>query len=506
MKSQTPSLQAFHVKRRLIVFLFLASLIWIEGCVVSQNPITGRRRAYGWSWAQEQQVGREADQQIIAQYGIYDDPELNAYVNRVAERVLAQSHVRRPEAPAEFRETPFTFRVLDSPVVNAFALPGGFVYVTRGLLSHLNNEAQLAVVLGHEIGHVEARHASQRVFEQQIGQIGLLGGAILGQEVLGLPAQDLLNIAGTATQLLFLKYGRDDERESDRLGVEYAALAGYEADEAAAFFRSLQRLGAQEGEGIPSFLSTHPDPGEREQTIHELAREWEARAQMNIVEQDDLYAALDGIVVGENPRQGYVDAGVFYHPDLRFQFPVPPGYQVINQAQQVALLEPNQRAILLFSLSDKQTAQAAAAEMAGQQGIQVIESGPARSGRLPAHYVLADAQTDQGQVVRLLSYYAEHGGTVYNFLAYAPREIFDTYRNAFLTTMQGFAPLTDPARLNVQPTRLAITPAPRSAPFQTFSRASDLPPGLDVQKLAILNQVDADTPIPQGTPLKLTRR
>ncbi|PSQ90086.1 MAG: peptidase M48, partial [Bacteroidetes bacterium QS_4_64_154] len=146
------------------------------GCVsTGLNPVSGNTRAYGYSWAEEVKLGKKADKQIQNQYGVYEDEELQQYVDEVAQEVLAESHIRRPETPQKFRETEFHFRVLDSPVINAFALPGGYVYVTRGLLAHLNNEAQLAVVLGHEIGHVEARHASQQAGRQKLTQ-GLLIG------------------------------------------------------------------------------------------------------------------------------------------------------------------------------------------------------------------------------------------------------------------------------------------------------------------------------------------
>src|SRR5690606_24269632 len=142
-----------------------------------------------------------------------------------------------------------------------FALPGGYIYVTRGLMAHVQNEAQLAVILGHEVGHVAARHASKRAFQQQLGTIGLIGGAI-GGELLGLPGGQILEAGSTITQLMFLSYGRDDERESDLLGVEYAALNHYEAAEGAHFFETLKRISESAGQEIPSFLSSHPDPGE----------------------------------------------------------------------------------------------------------------------------------------------------------------------------------------------------------------------------------------------------
>src|SRR5690606_2946715 len=149
---------------------------------------------------------------------------------------------------------------------------------------------------------------------------------------------------------------------------EYAAMAGYRAGEASAFFQTLKRLGEQQGEGIPSFLSTHPDPGEREETIRRLAQAWEERADMRITNQDALYNALEGMVVGENPRQGFTRNGVFFHPDLRFQFPVPSGYQVINQPQQVVMLEPNQQAVMIFTIAQQNSAQAAASAFASQEG------------------------------------------------------------------------------------------------------------------------------------------
>src|SRR5688500_3977858 len=176
----------------------------LVACVTERSPVTGKRRAYGFSWAQELQMGREADKQIIQEFGLYDDPELQAYVQRVGQGVLAKSDLRDADAPEQYRNSPFTFRVLDSPVVNAFALPGGYVYVTRGLMTHLDNEAQLAVVLGHEIGHVAARHSARQAAKAQLGQLGLMAGAILGSTVLENPqvAEQIVGLGGQAMQLL----------------------------------------------------------------------------------------------------------------------------------------------------------------------------------------------------------------------------------------------------------------------------------------------------------------
>ncbi|HEX8386926.1 MAG TPA: M48 family metalloprotease, partial [Rubricoccaceae bacterium] len=202
------------------------------------NYVTGESQRGAYTWAQERQIGAEADQQIVAQFGVYDDAELSAYVNGIAQSTLQTSAYSAPTTPAEIRNSPFTFRVLDSPVVNAFALPGGYVYLTRGLLAFLENEAQLSVVLGHEIGHVLARHSSAQAQRAQLGQLGVVGAAILGGVIgNGRIAEGIAQYGGAGAQLLLLRYGRDAEREADQAGVAYAEFAGYDAAQASRFFR-----------------------------------------------------------------------------------------------------------------------------------------------------------------------------------------------------------------------------------------------------------------------------
>ncbi len=336
--------------RSVTTLLLLIMAIGVSACVVQRNPVTGKKRAYGYSWQQELQIGKEADPQVVAQYGLYDDPDMTAYVNRIGQTVVAESHLRRPDTPQEFRDAPITFRVLDSPVVNAFALPGGYIYVTRGLMAHVQNEAQLAVVLGHEVGHVAARHGSKQAFQQQLGQLGLFGAAI-GGELLGLPGGEILNSGSTIAGLLFLRYSRDDERESDNLGVEYASMSRYRSEEGSKFFTTLKRLGEASGQSIPSFYSSHPDPGEREQTIIQLANKWEETLPMDILGVDEHLAIIDGIVLGEDPRQGFTEGNVFYHPELRFMFPVPRDWNVINQPSQVAIVNKDQSAVMIMTLA-----------------------------------------------------------------------------------------------------------------------------------------------------------
>jgi len=485
------------------VIVLLIATLFASGCTIGVNPVSGNRRAYGYSWEEELRLGRQADQQIVQQYGLYDNEEMQAYVDRLGRDILEESHMRRAGTPEQFRNTEFTFRVLDSPIVNAFALPGGYVYITRGLLAHVNNEAQLAVVLGHEIAHVAARHASQQAAKQQLAQLGLLAGAI-GGELAGLPGGDILQLGGQATQLLFLKYSRDNERESDRLGVEYAAMNGYAVNEASRFFESLERIQGQSGQSLPTWQSSHPDPGAREQTMLELAEEWRAQLQQPLdkINQATYYDEVEGLVLGENPRQGFTRDGRFYHPDLRFQFPVPSEWQVNNQPRQVVMAAPNQNALMVFTIAQEDSPEAAAQELAGQQGLTVLEQGDERVSGLSARRVLAEGQTQQGQTIRLLAYFIAYDGNVYQFQGLTLASAYDTYRPTFQRTMRGFASLNDPDILNVQPTRMVIRPTDQSATFESFVPAN-LPESFTITELAILNQLAVDEPVPAGRPLKL---
>ena len=478
--------------------------VGVSACVVQRNPVTGNKRAYGYSWQQELQIGKEADPQIIAQYGLYDDPELAAYVDRIGQQVVAESHLRRPDTPQEFKEAQITFRVLDSPIVNAFALPGGYVYVTRGLLAHVQNEAQLAVVLGHEVGHVAARHGSKQAFQQQLGQLGLIGTAI-GGELLGLPGGEILNTGSTVAGLLFLRYSRDDERESDRLGVEYTGMAHYQSAEGSKFFTTLKRLSDASGGSIPSFYSTHPDPGEREQTILKLAADWDKTLDMTIVGQDEHLDKIDGIVLGDDPRQGYVDGNVFYHPELRFMFPVPRDWQLINQPTQVAMVNKDQSAVMVMTIAQgSSSARDAATKFAQQEGLTVVDQGQSSGGYLPAWVVVVDAPQQDGSVIRAVAHFVDYGGNVYQFVGYSSQAAFQQYSSVFASTMQGFNRLADQSRINVQPNRLKIVKANHNGSFASML-PNQLPKPVTQDELAILNQVTLNEDVSAGTPLKLVQ-
>ena len=491
-----------HVRTMLRAVSLLLFAVIFFGCTSDIIPATGERRYLGYTWQQETELGKEASKQVAALFGVYRDPKLERYVNEVGNRVLATSHLRRPGAEEQFQKTPVTFTVLDSPIINAMALPGGYIYVTRGMLSHLNNEDELASVLGHEIGHVSARHAARQAWQQQLGQGLLLGGAILGQG-LGLPAQEILNVGGMAAQLLFLRYSREDELESDQLSVEYASLAGYDPAEVISFFQTLNRIQEKEGQGMPNFLSTHPNPGDRVQRIKELTdrRRVERPPQSTA---DRYLNAIEGLVIGEDPRQGFVEGNVFYHPDLRFRFPVTRGFKVVNQPTQVVMVESQNRAILGFTSTPEKTVESAAAKFTNQPGLRVIQRTPTRSNGLPAMLVIGEGQMEIGQMVRLMVYYVEYRGAVYQFLGYSAPQAFSMFQREFMQTMQGFAELQDSRVVNKEPVRLGLERTMRAARFQDLI-AKNLPTPFTPEDLAIMNQVQLNEEIRPGTTIKVPR-
>ncbi len=479
-------------------------LVFAAGCASSVNPISGRKSfGYAWSPQEEIQIGSESDASIVAQYGEYDDRDLAQYVDSLGQALVRVSHVRRGDVDPVWANMPFHFRVLDSPVVNAFALPGGFVYVTRGLLAHLENEAQLAVVLGHEIGHIVGRHGSRAMRRQQFGMGALLLGAIGSQAVLGgNAAQNVMDVGGTATQLMFLKYGRDAESESDQLGVEYAAMAGYRAAEGAAFFRSLKRLSDKAGAALPSLLSSHPDPGNREIYIQQRSQRYAADFPINKVGRSSLFRHVHGLVYGEDPRQGFVQAGVFYHPQMKFRFPVPSGFQAINQPTQVVMVPENQQAVVVFAIEASYgRAREAADAFKAQEGMQVVESGLGQAGGLPSHYVIADASDSEGNALRLRVQYIEYAGSVFSFTGMALKNQWSTYAGSFSSTMQGFRRETNQAILSKQPSRVALRTVRNTTTFNALVSGQSVDP----LTLAILNQVELNARVPAGMIYKIVR-
>jgi predicted Zn-dependent protease len=212
--------------------------------------------------------------------------------------------------------------------------------------------------------------------------------------------------------------------------------------------------------------------------------------------------AIEGLVLGEDPRQGFVEGNVFYHPALRFRFPVPRGFKLINQPRQVVMVENQNRAFLGFAGTAEKSLESAAARFLNQPGLRVIERGPMRSGQFSAFAVVADGRTENGQVVRVMVYFVDYRGSIYQFVGYTTPQAFSVFRGVFLQTMQGFGEIQDPRILNREPVRLTLETAPRRAPFDDLIPKS-LPAPFKPDEMAILNQVDLKEVIASGRILKI---
>lgn len=474
-----------------------------SGCVTEPSALTGESRSYGYTWQQELELGRQNDRQLVREMGLYQDDALAQYVRDVGEKVLANSSLRQPDTPEIYRNLKFEFRVMDSPVVNAFALPGGYVYVTRGLMAHLNNEAQLAVVLGHEITHVAARHASQQALKQQWGQVGLIAGAVIGQGVTGNDqfADQFLGLGGSVFQMIALKYGRDAERESDTYGVDYAAKAGYAVGESADFFNSLGRISEKGGARIPTWQSSHPDPGERQGRIRQLAETMRSRYGELKVGEAEYLRRIDGLVVGINPRHGFTLKGAFYHPDMNFQFDIPQGWQSKNEAASVTLAGPSGRALLVFGVGQGNTPEEAANAFVASAQFQPARAGSAKIGRYDGYTVEGPLATSNG-AYWIRNEFVPYGKSVFSFLSYCSASELEAYRPYFSSISDSFGPIRNAAIRSVEPARLVVTQVKQANRFSAMA-GSDLPGGLDAADLAIINQVELGETLPSGRMLKL---
>lgn len=481
------------MKRYFLISCLSATFLLFNSC--ARNPVTGKRQVVLMSEEQEIAMGKEADPQIIAQYGLYENAELQSFITQKGKQMAAISH--RPNLD-------YQFRIVDSDVINAFAVPGGYVYFTRGIMAHFNNEAEFAGVLGHEIGHVTARHSVEQQRNQILGQIGLIAGIVL--------APQLADFAQTASQglgLLFLKFGRDAERESDDLGVQYSTKIGYDAHEMADFFSTLQRQGERSGAGeLPNFLSTHPDPGERLSTVHELATKWQRdlNAQNLKVNRDAYLRRIEGLIYGEDPKQGFRENNVFYHPELRFQFTTPTNWAYQNAPTQVQLMEPNGKALMIFTLAPGSNLQQAAQTALQKYSLQAQESRETTVNGLPALAVVADqvSQQQPQATVRTLNYFIQYGGNVYHMIGVSSVTDFNAYMQLFTNSMQSFRQLTDQNIINRQPQRVRIKTVSSATTLQQALRSNGIADNR-MEEMAILNGMRLTDQVPAGTLIKVVQ-
>jgi predicted Zn-dependent protease len=395
--------------------------------VVACAPLTTER---------EIALGRGAAQQVEREMGLVRDPELVAYVRALGARLAAHS----PR-----KDLSYDFNVVDMAEANAFALPGGHIYVSRGLLAISNSEDELANVIGHEIGHVAARHhAQQQARQQQVGVVSLLGtlaAAALGGAEAAQSIDQLGQIAGAG---FLAAHSRDQEREADEIGQTLAANTGWNPAGMAEFLATLERETTQKlGQTRqPSFLDTHPATPERVESAWARARTL-ARAPRKPIARDReaFLAKLDGLVVDENPAAGLFDGAVFRQPDLDFRIRFPSEWNTLNSPSVVGGVAPDRSALIQLSLAGAGSDPRAAAQQAlAKQDVPVVQHGPVSIGALRGYEVRLTQTSQQGKVGGLFTWIA-HGGQIYRIECVAAEARFARFAPVCASTTRSFRPL-----------------------------------------------------------------
>jgi predicted Zn-dependent protease len=473
-------------RARFLALFVLTALV--ASCAI--NPVTGKKELSLISEEGEIALGKETDAQIQQQYGIYNDPALSAYVVSVGQKMVPLTH--RPNLS-------YTFRVLDTPVVNAFAAPGGYIYVTRGVLALMNSEAELAAVLGHEMGHVNARHTVRKLSQLILIEVGLAIGSALNDTF-----AEIAGIAQIGIQILYLKFSRDDERQADALGVEYARKANYNPGPMIGFFAALQKLGdLQGGHSLPGFLSTHPLEAERIQNVNKMLLPTDGSL---LFKRDEYLGQINNIVYGDDPRQGYIENNAFYHPTLNFLFSLPADWKVDNTPSQVTIVSPDEKAGFILqaeknqdSLKDYASKKAQAIEKR-----QFLNEQSLVINGLSSFHQLYDIPQQDAETLRTRLSFIRKGEMIYSFTALSSAAGFRSYDNAFQNMVRSFRDLSDPRYLNRQPMRLRLVKPTGLQSLQAIFQASNLKKDL-WPKLAVLNGMELTEVPPPSRSVKIIR-
>jgi predicted Zn-dependent protease len=467
--------------------------MFLSGCAT--NPVTGKRQISFVSPSKEIEMGRESDPAVLAQYGLYGDSTVQQYVDSIGQRLAANS---------QLPGLTWHFRVLDSPEVNAFAIPGGYIYITRGILAYLNSEAQLAGVLGHEIGHVNARHTAQQITRSDIASIGLLASAIFVDAF-----RPYSVLAQQGLGLLFLRYSRENETQADELGIEYATRAGYDPREIPATYQMLKRVEQRTGASLPSFLETHPDPGDREIRTAQIAKASAGSTRRDLIINSGSYRRhIEGLIWGNDPRGGFFEGNRFYHPDLAFQIIFPDGWERQNLPS--AVVAQNQ------ALGGAMELTLQTAEDTTLTPALYVES-LRRGGRIQDAVGRSESFRDYAAWIGTIIAGGGGGRTAFvaGFVRYRPGQFLqvlgqsksdtDQAAEQIRASIRSIAALRDSSKLSVMPNRVHVATVLSGGTLSEVVGTLG-PQALDLEQTATLNNLRATTAVPAGSPLKIIRK
>ncbi|MGY8814675.1 MAG: M48 family metalloprotease [Gammaproteobacteria bacterium] len=458
-----------------IILILLVNVIY--GCAT--NPATGSQDLVFMSEKDELIIGQQSHQQIMREYTAFNNLELQNYVQYVGNKVATKSH--RPEL--EYR-----FTVLDSPEVNAFALPGGYIYITRGLMAYLNTEGELAAVLGHEVGHVTARHAVRQHSATQLTGIGSTIGAIIGESFIpgisSVGGQELVGIAGTA---MLSGYGRDHELEADRLGAEYLARSGYDPDamlEVISLLKNQEtfefKLAREEGRKPRIYhgvFSSHPSSDTRLQEVVGYAYKIkEESSESTFIGRTEYLQRVDGMVYGESADNGIIRGRDFYHGNMGFAMRFPERWGIQNLPDRLVASASAGLAIVQVMIQPADPRLTPKDYMAQRMGIDTNRNGQALTiNGLPAYSTTTVLDTNVGKrLSRISVVYLQNMAFIITGHSRDASGL-NRYDNDFINTTKTFRPLTNPERTAANKTnRIKLIRAQNGTEFDDLAKSSPL--------------------------------
>jgi predicted Zn-dependent protease len=487
------------MKTRSLIPLLTAALL--AACASVTNPVTGQRELTVMDEKSEIAEGAKGHQEVIKEYGVVDDAALRAYVDGVGQKLATASHRAKLK---------WTFTVLDSPEVNAFALPGGYVYITRGIMAYLESEAELAGVLGHEIGHVTARHGAQQATRQATAGIGVglaaIGGALL-EMATGVPgvAQAAGSVAQVGAAGLIASYSRDQELQADELGAEYLVRSHYDPAnmvEVIQVLKDQERYAAEAAKAAgraapasPGWLASHPSNDQRLQQIRATSKRLAASQPAGWADEgrDRYLRAVDGLGFGDGREQGVVRGRQFFHEPMGIAITAPPGFRIVNDSVQVLLINGTRDAALVMRLVPASVVQKTGPghEAILRQGLGATDGRVEKltlGGMAATHYVgpRRDARGRTGTLDATIV--SGPRGQVF-LLGRVTRDAaaMDRARPALREAEMSFRPISDADRVAARPWHLKIVPYPAGG-FAQLARSSPLSE-LPEQQLRLLNGV-----------------
>jgi predicted Zn-dependent protease len=491
------------MSRKAIALVLAGALL--AACSSVENPVTGKTERTVMSEQDEANAGAEQHRQVLADYGEVKDARLQAYVNDVGQKLARNS--QRPELR-------WRFTVLDSAEVNAFALPGGYVYVTRGIMAYMDSEADLAGVIGHEIGHVTARHGAQRATRQQAAGIGVLAatvfGAVLESQGLGGAGDLASQVSQNVAAGYIASYSRDQELQADKLGADYLAKAAYNPRnmvDVIQVLKSQEQFAADTARAQgrsratgSNWLASHPSNEQRLKQIQDTVNQFQGRYG------DDgrtrYLQTIDGMVFGDGSQEGVIRGRNFYHEGLGIALTAPSGWAIRNASDSVALVDPQGEAALLVRLVPEQAG-------SDHESIlrNLLKADQGRTERrsingMAATHFEGTVRSDQGSKPVDLTLVSGPAGRQY-LLVYAARNA-DVLRRSHALMADAettFRPLSAADRAAAKPWRLQIVPYPAGG-FAQLARQSPLSTDAERQ-LRLLNGVYGGGEPRPGQPVKV---